>query len=86
MLEDIYNLRLACWMFKRPHCTYRVGHDRDMRYPNRLRSDFHRLTKGQQSVGFQGPKLWNEIPLNLKSSISLIAFKNKYKNYILSKY
>ena len=42
-------------------------------------------TRGQRSIQYYGPKIWNEIPLSMKS-ISKNNFKKKYKDLILSYY
>ena len=48
---------------------------------------FQNLTLTQnQSLKFQGPSNWNNIPENLKNSTSVNSFKRKYKNLLLSCY
>ena len=44
-----------------------------------------RTSRGQRSIRFNGPKIWNEIPLSIKES-SKDIFKRDYKLHILSTY
>ena len=44
-----------------------------------------RSMRGQRSIQYYGPKIWNDIPLSMKS-MSKAGFKKKYKNFILSNY
>ena len=57
---------------------------------NRSTRQFHDLyvtrTKtdiGGSSISVKGPKLWNDIPRNVKDSTSLTVFKERLKNYFL---
>ena len=57
---------------------------------NRSTRQFHDLyvkrTKtdiGGRSISVKGPKLWNDIPRNVKDSTSLTVFKERLKNYFL---
>ena len=43
---------------------------------------YTRTNIGQNSLQFVGPKIWNDIPLEIKNS-SKFVFKKKYKGYIL---
>ena len=38
---------------------------------------------GQKSLSYLGPKLWNNLPSNLKSANSANAFKHKIKNHFM---
>ena len=50
-------------------------------------SAFQRLTLNQrQSIMYQAPLTWEDIPLNARISTSLVSFKNKYKKHLLSSY
>ena len=41
-----------------------------------------RLNVSQNSVVYSGVKLWNAIPIDLRSSTSLACFKQKYKDHL----
>ena len=51
-----------------------------------LRPSFQRPTVCKQAIFFQGPKLWNEIPLSIQNSVNLEEFKVGYKSHVLSLY
>ena len=36
----------------------------------------------KNSVFFQGPKLWNEIPIDIRNKKSLVSFKTLYRKYL----
>ena len=44
-----------------------------------------RSSRGQRSIQYYGPTVWNEIPSDMRS-ISKVNFKKDYKNFILSSY
>ena len=45
---------------------------------------FRRLNITQQSSTYQGVHVWNRVPLEIRSKKTINAFKNNYKNYLLS--
>ena len=47
---------------------------------------FHSLTRTQQSIAFNGPSLWNNLPASLREISSHSILKFKLKNYLLSTY
>ena len=52
----------------------------------RLIPSFCRNTVSQQSIRYTGPKIWNSIPLPIRKSRSLGAFKRKLKQHLSSAY
>ena len=61
--------------------------DRNYNGPNlRSQMDYElphvHSVKGQQTLRFLGPKIWNIIPLSIKEACSLTIFKNKIKNWV----
>ena len=47
----------------------------------------HRLTLIQnQSIQYQGPIVWEEIPLPIRQCPSLASFKYNYRSYLISGY
>ena len=61
-------------------------HGYNTRGVSNLRSEFRRLTSTQRSLGFIGPKCWNDLPIELKMLNKVSTFRFKLKNYLLSKY
>jgi hypothetical protein len=47
---------------------------------------FQRLSLTQHSISYAAPKIWNEIPEDIKSAASVAIFKKKLKNYFITKY
>ena len=45
-----------------------------------------RSTVSQQSIRYIGPKTWNSIPLPIKESKTIAAFKKKLKQHLLNSY
>ena len=55
------------------------------------RGDFFMVKKnslqyGLRSIGFNGAKIWNNIPPEIRDSPSVRTFKNKLKNFLLDSY
>ena len=40
----------------------------------------------KNSIFFQGPVIWNSVPVDIQNSSSVSVFKRKYKMFLLSKY
>ena len=86
-LDDIYNYFLCIYMFRAlKEGKYQVQHDRNTRNRNMALSSFRRLTPGQQSVSYMGPKTWNSLPNEIKNINKLPAFKNNLKTFLLNQY
>ena len=89
-IEDIYNLELAKFMHKAstnslPDCLNEIFTRSP--YPRRLFVlPAIRSNKGERSLRYAGPKLWESIPSNLKSDKSIKTFAKQYKNYLLDGY
>ena len=45
----------------------------------------HSTKMGDRSFSIYAPKLWNQIPYNIRSSSSTDIFKNQLKTYMFSK-
>ena len=41
----------------------------------------NQVTFGAKSIGYLGPKIWNSLPIQIKSSESLTTFKRIIKNW-----
>ena len=86
-LQDIYKFNVAIQFFKnRNNLNYDRNHSYLTRSRNTLRTPLCRLTYTQQSVNYQGPLIWNEIPIDIKESRSISTFKYKFKNYLINQY
>ena len=59
------------------------SHSYDTRSNNQVHDPFPRLVSTQRSIGHVGPKIWNELPVDIRESSSLNMFKNKLKNFLL---
>ena len=49
---------------------------------NLVRSTYHKKKISQQSIRIAGPRIWNNLPILCKSSISLHSFKKLLKKYL----
>ena len=84
---DIFKYHVLIYMYKNKDLPiFNVQHDVSTRFRNNLVSSFQRLKKTQNSVYYVGPKLWNELPQNIRNSTRLIEFKNNLKEHLLSTY
>lgn len=93
-IKDRYTYEVCVFMFgtlknKYPHWLYcfpNVGNNRETLtrqnvdlYINRFRTDI-----GARSIVIRGPSCWNNLPQNVKNSLSVAVFKKNLKNHILS--
>lgn len=94
-LVDIYIMQISQFMYRSIHQTNFYQNyfqlSSNVHYHNtRQRNDFHQLSVNtslrMKSVKIAGPKIWNTLPENIKSSQSLQIFKNKVKLYLLQNY
>ena len=87
-IEDMYKHSIACYTYSHPEIL--VNFERTHPYYTRnydsLLTPFMRLRSTQQSVRYNAVQIWNEIPDEIKNSISKQSFKFKYKRYLLSQY
>ena len=60
------------------------------KYATRNASNYHlpkiRTSVMKRSILFDGPKLWNSIPVTIRNCRSLQTFKQKYKMYLIESY
>ena len=83
----IYNLGVYMWKNIRVFEPYFRVNLNNTRSGNYYTSAYHRLTLTQnQSIFYQAPANWHNIPLSIKYSNSISNFKKKYKNHLLSSY
>ena len=45
-----------------------------------------RISQCKKSLSFNGPNIWNAIPLTIRCSSTLPSFKCKYREYLLNSY
>ena len=86
-LEDIYRYFMCIHMHKCiENGEFRPTHSINTRNRDRAQPVFQRLTSGQQSVAFMGPKTWNSLPDNIRSITNINTFKLKLKTYLINQY
>ena len=92
-LHDQYKLSVSIFMFKLkqsllPTCFNHYFQTNSDLHSHRTRSaGFYRLplystNYCQQSILFQGPKIWSNLPLDIRQSDSVNSFKRKMKVYL----
>ena len=85
--EDLYKFHAIMDTHKRIMSgQYRVLHTRNTRNSGLAVPKFHRLSRTQQSITFNGPELWNKLPAHLRDISSLPILKIKLKEHLLSLY
>ena len=86
-LPDLYKFSVATYVFKNFE-KFNNRNDFSTRSSTELTliPDFHRLTQTQQAISFQGPDVWNKIPLSIKQSRTIAIFKNRLKEHYLNSY
>ena len=94
-VKDLYNLEVAKFMHKHhnaslPSCFasfFSCSFQRFTRTStnHNYNTPFYRTSRGQRSIKFYGPQIWNSLPFEFRR-FSLYQFKKEYKNLILSNY
>ena len=97
-VHDLYNLEVAKFMHSHFHgllpicfSTFFVESRYLHRYNTRHSSlrnynvTNFRTSKGQKSIQFLGPSIWNSVPYDMRN-LSKINFKIRMKNHILSQF
>ena len=59
-------------------------HEYNTRSKLHFRVQYGRTSFSHSLVTYQGPKLWNDLPSNIKNSLSLNSFKRKFKKNLLA--
>ena len=85
-LEDINKFRLGCYMFENNHETFARSHNYNTRNRTTLLPHFQRTTTTQHALNYEGPRLWNTLPLNIRTIQSKTIFKKCLKEYLVSVY
>ena len=62
------------------------NHSLNTRNRNRPVSAFCRLALTQNSIRYQGPKIWNDLPINIRQCKSLNLFKKNLKSHFVNTY
>ena len=98
-LQDLFQLELALFMFKYKSNTLPLNltnlfQNLDKIHNKGTRSISHgnyflpqyTTTRLQRSIKYQGAKLWNTIPPEIRKSTSIAIFKKRLKLFLLEKY
>ena len=86
-LKELYHYSLAIYVFKtKAHETFTLNHTYPTRNRNNMAVPVHRLTTTQHSVTFMGARIWNSLPLFIRTSASLSIFKKRLKKYYIESY
>jgi len=94
---DIILYKSMCFMYKvrfnlfpsNLQCIFDVTKDRhshNTRQLSNFAAKFCRTTQKSLCLSIKGPKLWNNLPNHLKSSVSFNSFKKAYKHHLVEKY
>ena len=93
-LEQIHILSCAKFIFNcyntNVYQNFRVRliqnsqiHEHDTRISSQLRTPYERLDSGINSFFVKGIKIWNKLPIDIKSAKNIIYLKSKIKKYLL---
>ena len=78
--SDIYKYYAALYMYSnRNNVEFITNHSLNTRNRNMPIPAFCRLSLSQNSIRFQGPKIWNDLPSVIRNSKSIRLFKKNLK-------
>ena len=97
-VTDLYDFEIAKFMHGHlnnilPECFMNFFHESGNRHTHNTRASanlnydtpYYRTARGQRSIRCHGPKIWNDIPISLKT-LSKACGKNEYKTLTFSRY
>ena len=85
--EDIFKYHVSLRMFRcMSEGRFTCAHEVNTRNRTLAKPTFHRLSQTQRAFSHIGPKVWNSLPINLRSISSFRCFKKKLKIYLVSNY
>ena len=85
--DDIFRYFMSIYMFKAiKQGRYQCQHTLNTRNRGLAQPLFNRLASGERSVSVMGPKVWNNLPQNIRNIEMLSAFKNQLKNHFINQY
>ena len=94
-VHDLYDLEISKFIHshyneKLPFCFntfFQLSNNRSTRNTtnNTYSVPYYRSARGQRSIRFYGPKIWNMLPVSFHD-LNKNNFKKQHKNLILSKY
>ena len=67
-------------------CLNNTVHNYQTRIVNNFNIPLVRLAVAQKSIFFQGPKIWNNLPLEIRTSLSYNIFKRRFKQHLIASY
>ena len=76
---NVNRLRSLCieiWELRKTTRAVRKQYNLNLEVPI-----INQVTFGAKSIGYLGPKIWNSLPVQIKSSESLTTFKRIIKNW-----
>ena len=94
---DIHKLEVGCFVYKifhnmLPQCFAELlklnfaVYQRQTRKRNNIHVPLMKKVICRQSILHNGAKTWNDIPVEIRSSLNLTSFRSKLKKYLISKY
>ena len=85
-LRDLIVYSILIYVFKNMNVFVGIDHAHSTRFSQNLRPRFRRTTLTQHSISFVGPKLWNELPAQLKCITSINSFKLLLKKFLCTEH
>ena len=85
-LCDVHKYLLATYMYKNLTSFSTSNHSFNTRQSSNPIVNYPRLTLARHSISHAGPRLWNQLPQDIRNSPSLSSFKSSLKNYFIHSY
>ena len=87
-LDVLYKQSIACYMYDHQNLllAHVPSHNYNTRNRDRPVPPRQNLRSTEQSVIYNGVRIWNEIPINIKTCPTKRSFKYHFRNYLLSQY
>ena len=81
-IHSIYNYSCSLFVYKNKHIYESVNNRYGTRNCNTLQVHFQRISLCQRSIFYNAPRIFNELPYQITSSLNLNSFKRKLKDFL----
>ena len=89
-IHDLYKVKILSHMFiyfdRSNYTSQSEIHSHNTRNRGNIATPFFNRSRSQSTWLYRGVHLWNSVPDEIKSSLTMISFKNSIKNMLVMLY
>ena len=85
-VQDIYKLRVLLFIYDKNNVAHSDTHYHDTRFNRNLVLPALKRSRTQAAIFYQGIKLWNDLPINIRNLERRNHFRNTVTKRLLDDY